>query len=127
MVSTMASIGRDLAGSHKWASYMREIGFEDVTERIFYVPINTWARGKKNKILGALCAENLSEGVASMSTAAFTRILGWSQEKLEVFLVGVRKDLKDKSIHAYVRIYFVHGRKPRLVEGERVDGERVGV
>ena len=112
----MARIGRDLAGSQKWASYMHEIGFEDITERRFYVPTNTWARGEKNKLLGALCTQNLSEGVASMSTAAFTRILGWSREKLEVFLVGVRNDLMNKNIHGYILVYFVHGRKPAAVE-----------
>lgn len=118
LVSSMASIGRDLAGSQKWGSYMREIGFKDVTEQRFYVPTNTWARGKKNKLLGALCTQNLCEGVASMSTAAFTRILGWSREKLEVFLVQVRKDLMNRNIHAYIVVYFVYGRKPAVVESQ---------
>jgi hypothetical protein len=117
LVSSMASIGRNLADSQKWGAYMHEIGFEDITERRFYVPTNTWARGKKNKLLGALCTQNLSEGVASMSTAAFTRILGWSREKLEVFLVGVRNDLMDKDIHGYILVYFVYGRKPAALKG----------
>lgn len=94
---------------------MREIGFEDVTERTFHVPIAPWARGNKNKILGAMVAENLSEGVASMSTAAFTRLLGWSQEQLETFLARVMEKLKNINIHAYVRIYFVYGKKPTVV------------
>lgn len=118
LVSAMASIGRDITASHQWASHMRAVGFEDVEERRFYVPTNTWARGKKNKLLGTLCTQNLSEGVASMSTAAFTRILGWTREKLEVFLVGVRNDLVDKNIHAYIVVYFAWGRKPAVaVEG----------
>lgn len=116
MVSAMSSIGRDLTGSTNWGSHMREVGFEDVTERRFYVPVNTWARGKKNKVLGVLCGENLAEGVASMSTAAFTRLLGWSPEKLEVFLVGVRNDLKNKDVHAYIMVYFAYGRKPAAAD-----------
>jgi len=98
---------------------MRAVGFEDVQERLFYVPTNTWARGRKNKLLGALLQQNLSEGVASMSTAAFTRILGWSRERLEAFLVGVRNDLMDRNVHGYVVVYFAWGRKPDvgIVEG----------
>lgn len=121
LVSTMASIGRNLTGSQEWGSHMREVGFEHVTERRFHVPINTWARGKKNKLLGALCAQNLSEGVASMSMAAFTRIMGWSREKLEVFLVDVRKNLMNKDIHAYIVVYIAYGKKPGLVEHRGVD------
>lgn len=125
LVSSMAMIGRNLAGSEDWATYMREVGFEDVTEKRFYVPINPWARGKNNKLLGALACQNLSEGVASMSTAAFTRILGWTSEKLEVFLVGVRKDLRNKAIHGYIKTYFVWGRKPGAVTVEVVAKEEL--
>lgn len=111
----MGTIGRNLAGSQLWGSYMRDCGFEDIKEYRFYVPVNPWARGKKNKLLGAVTVQNLSEGIASMSTAAFTRILGWSQEQLEVFLVGVRRDLKDKNVHAYVVVYIVTGKKPDVI------------
>ncbi|KAH6708829.1 hypothetical protein BKA61DRAFT_696665, partial [Leptodontidium sp. MPI-SDFR-AT-0119] len=55
----------------------------------------------------------ISEGIASLSTAAFTRILGWDQPRLEVFLAKVREeDLGSKDVHAYGVVYFVHGRKP---------------
>lgn len=91
---------------------MRDAGFEDVVEHRIYVPVNPWARGKKNKLLGAISLQNLSEGIASLSTAAFTRILGWNAERLEVFLASVRDDLKNKHVHAYGVVYFAYGRKP---------------
>lgn len=30
----------------------------------------------------------------------FTNVLGWTREEVEVFLVDVRKDLKNPQIHA---------------------------
>lgn len=33
--------------------------------------------------------------------ALFTRILGWSAAEVEVFLVDVKKQVKDRRIHAY--------------------------
>lgn len=30
--------------------------------------------------------------------------LGWSREEVEVLLAGVRRDLKNTSIHAYLRV-----------------------
>jgi hypothetical protein len=56
--------------------------------------------------------QNFSEGIASMSTAAFTRILGWEKERLDAFLMDVRRDLGDRRVHAYTTVYFVSGRKP---------------
>jgi hypothetical protein len=31
----------------------------------------------------------------------FTNVLGWSAADVEAFLVGVRKDLRNRNIHAY--------------------------
>lgn len=36
-----------------------------------------------------------------LSVAIFTRLLGWTVEELEVFLVDVRREMRDTSIHAY--------------------------
>ena len=33
--------------------------------------------------------------------ALFTRILGWKKEEVDVFLVDVRKDMKNPKFHAY--------------------------
>ncbi len=45
--------------------------------------------------------ENIAPGLEGLSMAIFTRALGWTQQETEVFLVDVRKDLKDTRIHAY--------------------------
>ena len=47
--------------------------------------------------------------LGSVSYAIFTRPkaeggLGWSRAEVEVLLAGVRKDMKDTSIHAYWRM-----------------------
>jgi hypothetical protein len=41
------------------------------------------------------------EGLQGISLALFTRVLGWTAEELEVFLVDVRKQFKNKSVHGY--------------------------
>ena len=38
-------------------------------------------------------------GLQGIAMGLFTRILGWTAAEVEVFLVGLRKELKDKSIH----------------------------
>jgi len=108
----MSLIGRNIADSQNWGRYMIDAGFADVTERRLHVPVNPWPRGKKNKLLGAIALQNMTEGVASLSSAAFTRMLGWDKERLDVFLSKVREDLKNREIHAYGVMYFAYGRKP---------------
>jgi hypothetical protein len=44
---------------------------------------------------------NLNAGLQAMSMMLFTAALGWSAIEVETFLVDVRKDLKNRSYHAY--------------------------
>jgi hypothetical protein len=45
--------------------------------------------------------EDLGLGASGLSMALFTRALGWSPEQVELFLVDVRKGMRDRSIHGY--------------------------
>ena len=45
--------------------------------------------------------ENMESGLSAFSVAFFTRVLGWTLEEVEVFLVDVRNEMKDPKIHAY--------------------------
>jgi hypothetical protein len=56
--------------------------------------------------------ENFSAGLSGLSIAVFTRGLGWTQEETELFLIEVRKSMKDLNIHGYYPIYVVYGQKP---------------
>ncbi|KAJ0107682.1 hypothetical protein J7T55_010288 [Diaporthe amygdali] len=126
----MLRMGKDLRGNLEWGRYMREVGFEGVVEKHAACAFNTWPRGDKNKLIGAMCCQNLLEGVQSMSLALFTRVLGMSSEEVLSFLVDVKKDLMNRKIHSYCGVYFVYGRKPfdhglpreRAAEGGSADG-----
>ena len=52
-------------------------------------------------LVGMWSEHNFCGGMYGLSVALFTRALGWTAEQLEVFLVGVRKDLRNRQIHAY--------------------------
>lgn len=108
----MLRTGKDLRDNRRWGSYMREMGFEGVVESEGAVAFNTWPKGRKNKLLGAMCCQNLLEGVQSMSLALFTRVLGMSSEEVTRFLEGVKSDLANPKIHSYSVVYIAYGRKP---------------
>jgi len=52
-------------------------------------------------LIGMWELENLLSGVDGFTMALFTRVLGWSAEEVQEYLVGVRRDMKDTKIHAY--------------------------
>ncbi|AEO60277.1 hypothetical protein MYCTH_103164 [Thermothelomyces thermophilus ATCC 42464] len=71
------------------------------TEKTKRGPLTQWPRDPKYKEIGMWSEHNFCGGMYWLSVALFTRALGWTADRLEVFLVDVRKDLRNRSIHAY--------------------------
>jgi hypothetical protein len=80
---------------------MTDIGYINISENQAKWPVNTWPREKKFKVLGAWSYQNISGGIEGFSMAPFTRALGWTKEEVDMFLVEVRQDMKNRSIHSY--------------------------
>ncbi|KAF4821758.1 Secondary metabolism regulator LAE1 [Colletotrichum tropicale] len=74
--------------------------------------LNPWAKDNHYKLLGEWTEENFMEGIEAWTLAPLTRALEWTREEVLVFLTQVRKELRDRSIHAYLPIFVIHGRKP---------------
>ncbi|RAL58729.1 hypothetical protein DID88_003035 [Monilinia fructigena] len=104
--------GRDLDSAVTYKERLERRGFQDVTETIYKWPGNKWPKDAKAKELGMWHLENLTSGLMGLSVAIFTRLLGWTVEELELFLVDVRREMRDTSIHGYWPIYVVYARKP---------------
>ncbi|KAL2760018.1 hypothetical protein ACRALDRAFT_1079087 [Sodiomyces alcalophilus JCM 7366] len=105
-------LGRSLDSAEENKTKLVEAGFVNVTEAVYKWPINPWAKHPKYKEMGMWNLENVVGGLSGLSLALFTRVLGWTVEELELFLVDVRRDMKDTSIHAYWKIIVVTGQRP---------------
>ncbi|KAF4997445.1 hypothetical protein FGRMN_3809 [Fusarium graminum] len=107
-------IGRPFQDNKKNKDIFRDAGFVDIVETVFKWPTNSWPQDKKYKEIGQWHNMNMDafKGLESLSIAVLTRVMGWSQEEVTVFLAKVRKEFNDKAIHAYWPIYSTHGRKP---------------
>jgi hypothetical protein len=101
LIQGAAKIGRDWHCTPKYARWFQEVGFEDVVENKFAWPVNTWPKGRKQKTMGLWMLTNALEGMNAISMAMMTRSLGMPSEEVEVLLVDVRRDAKDKSIHTH--------------------------
>ncbi|KAG7050626.1 TAM domain methyltransferase [Colletotrichum scovillei] len=109
-------MGRVFVDVSTLKSLVVEAGFVDVELQIFKWPMNGWLKDEKYKKLGLWCHENFSSALEAVCMALLTRVHGWTRDEVDVFLVNVRKDLKNRSYHAYFPIYSVVGRKPEKEE-----------
>jgi hypothetical protein len=99
-----AKIGRPWTNVQYYAQWMRELGFEEVVEKDFYWPTNAWPKGNYLKKLSVYFQQNFLPNIEDVSMKLFTNYLGWTPEQVTTFLASVKKDFKDKSIHAYMPV-----------------------
>jgi hypothetical protein len=64
--------------------WMREVGFVDVQETVFKIPINGWPKETELKHVGMMWQRNLHEGVSGFSLGMFNRFLKKTVEEIEV-------------------------------------------
>lgn len=94
-------MGREWTNAPYYKGWMEEIGFEDVKEKKFEVATSTWPKGRKQKELGMWWQADLLDALGA-SMAALTRGLGWEPAEVERLLVDVRKDIRNRGVHAFM-------------------------
>ncbi|KAI9743977.1 MAG: hypothetical protein M1818_002711 [Claussenomyces sp. TS43310] len=119
--ASMREPARPLRIANRLKKWYLQAGFVDVQERIIRLPINDWPKDPDLKLRGMYWAENLMQGLSGLSLAYFSRVLMWSPEEIQVYLVSVRKAITDRRVHAYQNFYVVWGRKPRADEAAEPD------
>lgn len=101
LMEAAEKMGRNPRAAAKFRAQLADAGFVDVVERKFALPGNAWAKGEREKMLGLMQMTNILDGVQGISMQLFTRMLGWSAEAVELLLVDVRKDIRNRDIHFY--------------------------
>ncbi|MCJ1306422.1 hypothetical protein MMC25_000064 [Agyrium rufum] len=116
VVEASAMVGIDTSSPTRFSSYMEEAGFINVREEKAMWAVGPWPKGKREKAIGQWTQENMLQGVHGISVALFTRRLEMSREAVELFLVDVRKDIKNPKAHVYAQMYIHCAQKPPLPE-----------
>ncbi|OAG37876.1 hypothetical protein AYO21_07982 [Fonsecaea monophora] len=106
-------IGRTLRVGKHLEQWVNDSGFVNVQAVKVPVPIGPWPRDKRLKRMGLVNWTQIFEGLQAVSLRLFLGVLEWTQDELESLLVDVRKDLKNREIHALYDVYTVIGQKPQ--------------
>jgi hypothetical protein len=83
---------------------MRTAGFEDVIEKVFDLSLGDWMEDRRMKEVGLFQRFQMVEGLHGISFGLLTRVAGWSADRVEAFLVGVRREMKDRSVHSLYKL-----------------------
>ncbi|KAF6815078.1 methyltransferase domain-containing protein [Colletotrichum sojae] len=105
-------LGRPFVNCSELVKVIKKAGFVDITMTKYKWPTNSWPMDPHYKELGIWTRENLLAGVEALTLGPFTRALEWTPEECQVLMADVRKEFKDRSIHAYFPMYFIQARKP---------------
>ncbi|KAF3803983.1 Secondary metabolism regulator LAE1 [Colletotrichum gloeosporioides] len=108
-------IDRNLPNSY--SGRIEEAGFVNQVRDKVKVPFGGWPKRPDLRMIGSYCAAVVYDGLYTINHGPLTKGLGWTTEEVEVFLMEIRKDLLNTSIHSYVHYETVAGQKPR---GENV-------
>jgi len=112
MVKGCKITGRELDVASKIKDWMVDAGFTEVSEIKTVWPQNPWPKDPKQKEIGRWAMATVLDGLQGFTMALMNKVLGMSIEEIELLLLDVRKEIRDKSIHSYWPIYIVYGRKP---------------
>ena len=80
---------------------MQDVGFVNVAVKCYRMPIGTWPKDKRLRQAGHFNLVGLMDGLSGLSQRTFTKGLGWSVEEMEVLLMEVRDECKNRRIHSY--------------------------
>lgn len=88
------------------------VGFVDVQQLIFKMPMNPWPKDERLKEIGRMWGENFSQGLNGFSIQLMNKVFGRTPAEIELSLVKIREELADPRVHAYMPVFVVWGRKP---------------
>ncbi|KAI8242428.1 Secondary metabolism regulator LAE1 [Colletotrichum sp. SAR 10_96] len=81
---------------------MKEVGFQDVALQRFKWPSNPWPKDPHYKKIGEWNYHNFVAAAEALAMGPLTRAHGYRKEDVDVFLIDVRKNMRDPRIHSYL-------------------------
>ncbi|KAK0745700.1 S-adenosyl-L-methionine-dependent methyltransferase [Schizothecium vesticola] len=102
----------DVVGDGIVEKAFEEAGFEGMTVWDSKCPIGPWPVDKKAKEIGTYALMSIDSDLEGWILYIWTAVMGWSKEEVTVYVAHLRKQLRDRRVHAYVKYRAIYARKP---------------
>lgn len=103
--------GRTLQLGPRLSTFQRDAGLQNVKDRVFPHKWGTWPSDPKEKMLGARTMLSAISGMEGFTTILFTKVLGWTLEDTQAFILEIKSDMQDDSIRKVMDLHVVYGQK----------------
>ncbi|TIC96086.1 Secondary metabolism regulator LAE1 [Colletotrichum higginsianum] len=116
--------GRDGQIGPKLEGLVREnTGLINIHHQPYKIPVGPWAKDPYLKDIGMCNLIQLLDGLEGFSLRLLCGALGWTREAVLVLLAGVRKDVREGKVHAWMHYNVVYGQKPEE-EADQEEGQQ---
>ncbi|KIL85329.1 hypothetical protein FAVG1_11284 [Fusarium avenaceum] len=96
------AFGRSLCDVPDDVQLLRAAGFVDIQVTDFKVPVGGWAKDPKLRRVGQFLRATIENDLEGYTLMTYQHILGWPKDEYELFLVKMRKALRNGNIHGYM-------------------------
>ncbi|KAK7574560.1 hypothetical protein V3481_016539 [Fusarium oxysporum f. sp. vasinfectum] len=91
---------------------MVEAGFVNVVEKTYQVPCGAWSSDPKMKKIGTYNLAFMDESLEGFALFMLREIMKWEYEEVQLFVMEMRKAVRDSKIRPYYLMTNVFGQKP---------------
>ena len=106
-----SKVGIDPTAHRKFPQYLADAGFINIVRKEYKWPVGPWTEDDHLNQIGAYMMPNTSE-LLNSAYAFFTRLLGWTNQEVEIFIAQCRTSIKDSNSHRYLPISVTYAQKP---------------
>ncbi|KAH0614746.1 uncharacterized protein H6S33_000382 [Morchella sextelata] len=105
-------IGKIGDPAERQKEWMVEAGFVNAAHKMKKLPNNPWPKDPKLKELGVYHLQNMLAGIEAYMMAPLTRTMGLSTEDAKMICDGACKEVANRKIHLYSRVWITTAQKP---------------
>ncbi|RDW71024.1 hypothetical protein BP6252_07587 [Coleophoma cylindrospora] len=95
---------REIARGERMLELIKDTELLEIQHRVVKLPHSPWLPGRKNKELAMYFGVLARDELEGLSLALFTRLLGWTTDRVNVLLAGVRNDFRNKDYQLHVNM-----------------------
>ncbi|CAG1980451.1 unnamed protein product [Fusarium graminearum] len=106
-------LGRQFFVSEQQKQGIENAGFEDVKVVDYKVPVGGWPKDPAMAEVGRFMLQTLLNDPEGYSFVLWNHVLKWPEDEYQIFLMQVRKALRNRKVHSYIKVRYVYGRKPQ--------------
>ncbi|CAF3449744.1 unnamed protein product [Fusarium graminearum] len=81
----------------------KDAGFEEIHTIDYKLPVGDWPKDPKLREVGKFLGYTLM---------MWQDVLQWPKDEYQLFLLSIRKAIRNPKIHTYMKVRYVYGRKP---------------